>query len=230
MPERNYGCMTSTYSTAYEGILETWDVYVKFAESITPRDIIPLLAPCSIALLAYLQWRINPENSRRYFSEKLLEHFAPIQSVERIAFTMLSAQKSYNTSLALNKYSEGHGQAPFMKQKEELIAQHASDLENALGPAYDSMFTLSLFLGLHRSETPTEAKRFAKDVHGKILEFLTFAQQCKTEIIEYGWLEVNGKSIEPIIDKAPDEARAKLSRLHTDLIKLLTSQYKVANI
>lgn len=222
--------MISIYSAAYDGIREAWDVYVKFAQSITPRDIIPLLAPCSIAFLAFLQWRINLENSRRYFSEKLLEYLAPVQAAQRKASRMLSAQRSYDKNLELNRFSEGYDRTPFMMRLKDAIKQHASGLDDAMEQAYDALFKLSLFLGLHRSETPTVARRLAKDIHDKAFELLTYAAQCKTEIIEHGHFEINGESPGSIIGTAPDEALAKLRRLDTELINLLTSQYKVTNI
>lgn len=203
---------------------------MNFVQSITPRDIIPLLAPCSIALLAFLQWRINLENSRRYFSEKLLEYFAPVQAAQRKASRMLSAQRSYNKNLELNRFSEGYDQTPFMMQLKDTIKQHASGLDEAQEPAYDALFKLSLLLGLHRSETPTAGRRIARDIHDKIFELLTYAAQCKTEIVEHGYLEVNGESPGSIIDTSPDDALAKLRRLDTELINLLTSQYKVTSI
>jgi hypothetical protein len=222
--------MISCCSAVYDGARAAWDAYLVFFRAITPKDIIPLVAPFSIAIFAYFQWRINLESSRRYFSDRLLESYTPIQSAYRLAFKMLSAQGSYNKNLEFNRESEEHDQSNFMMEQKERIKQYACDLEKALAPADDSMFALSLLLGLHRPETPTAARKLAKDIHDKAFELLRFAQQCKAEIIEHGYFEINGKPVESIINMPPHEAITKLNRLHIELINLLTSQYKVSNI
>ncbi len=222
--------MNSFYSVGYDFTRAAWATCFESLWAIPLGDKIHLLTAISIALFARLQWRINRESSRRYFSEKLLEYFAPIQAAQRMASKMLSAQSSYNNNLALNRYSEEHDQSPLMMEQKERIKQYAGDLEKALGLAYDSMFALSLILGVHRSELSTAARRLAQNSHDKIFELLTFAQQCKVEIIDHGWLEINDKPVKPIITMSPEEALEKLNRLHIELINLLTSQYKVTNI
>ena len=89
-----------------------------------------------------------------------------------------------------------------------LISRLSDDFERALGPACDAMFTLLLFLGLHRKETPTAMRRFVKNVQSKIHELLTFDQQCKAGIIENGLFEINAIAAEPISDRRPSEALA----------------------
>ena len=222
--------MDSFYSASYGAICGAWEAYARFFNSITPHDIIPLLTPTAIGYFTFQQWRISLETSRRHFSERLLEYLVPILEAQSLALKMLSLKQSYDENLEWNRFSYYNEERPFMIAKKEEINEVRESFQGAVKLAHLSMFKLILFLGLHRSDTPTEDRRYARLVQDKIVELLNFAFQCKAEIIDQGSFELDGKAQEPIHFMKPDEALKKLRKLEREMINLVTSKYSVTRL
>jgi hypothetical protein len=222
--------MNAYSSIASDAFRAAWNLVSKFLSSITPDRLISLAPTVAIAVLAYFQWRVNLENSRRYYSEKLLEYFAPIQEVERLASELLSARQNYDKNIDLNRFADKPEEAQFSAEQQDRINKLSADLKNSLRTGYDSMLKLILFLGLHRPEVPAKDREHAAQVQAKARELLTFADQCRIEIIEYGYFEIDGNAMNSIIDMSPRDALSRLRRLGIELTELLMSRYKIDNL